>query len=187
MANGSNAFDFSITLADFLATVVGDGTNASIVQALKTDKAGFAVPASGISVASGQLWSNRVDDFILKIYELNPGRKDHALTTVGALTASVVLATLTTNGDVWRIGGVATGRTATAGEVASARFEGHFYRAAGVVSLLDPVHTVVTTAPLAGVDIDLDISGNDVRILATGIGGKTVTWTIRVDEAVEIS
>ena len=120
------------------------------------------------------------------VYGLNPGRKDHTLQTVGALTDNVVLATLTTNGQLYRISGSATGRTATDGEVASARFGGHFFRDAGIVTKLDPTHTIIETAPLAGIDLDLDISTDDVRVLATGIGGKTVDWAIRVDVVEEI-
>lgn len=186
MANGTNAFDFSVKLQDFLAQAIDDGTYADIINALKIDKAGFIAPATGITVASGQLWSNVVDDFMQRVYGLNPGRKDYTLATVGALTSNVVLATLTADGQLYRIKGEATGRTGTDAEVASVKFSGHFYRDSGVVNVIDPIHTIVETAPLAGIDLDLDIDSDDVRLLATGIGGKNVGWAIRVELVEEI-
>ena len=188
MSNPTNKFDFSITLAAFLATVEGDGTIADVLDVLKTDRVGYEANASAISVAAGQRWSNLVDDFIEKVYELNPGRKDYnAIETIGAVNTDTVIATLATNGDAWRIGIVITGRTATDGELVSARAEGHFYRDAGTVNVLDPIHTVLATAPLSGGDADLVIVGDDVILRATGVAAKTIGWHARVEYAEQIA
>lgn len=71
MSNLSNVFDFAgEDLATFLAKVVSDGTYDDVLDELKTDRPGFEAPASSISTASGQLWSNMVDDFIESAYPL---------------------------------------------------------------------------------------------------------------------
>jgi len=66
MANSPSEFDPTIPLATFLATPVGDGTWADIIQAAKSD----AVPAdaSDIDTNAGQLWGNFADDVILWVY-----------------------------------------------------------------------------------------------------------------------
>lgn len=71
MADPVNPFDFAgEDLVTFLAKVVSDGTYADIVEALKVDAAGQAVPASRIVEAIGQLYGNTMDDFLLAAYPL---------------------------------------------------------------------------------------------------------------------
>lgn len=186
MANATSKIDLTIPLATFLAQVEGDGTIADVIDDLKVDRTGYEVNASGISVAGGQRWANLVDDFIQKVYALNPGREDYALQTVGAVSTTQTIATLAVDGDLWRIGGIVTGRTSTAAEVVSARIDGHFYRSGGTVLPLDPTHAIVQLG-LAGVDAALVIATNDVQVQVTGIGGKTIDWSVRINYAEKIS
>ena len=69
MANSPSVIDFNIRLADFLATVVGDGTWEDIFNALKIDKTGFEADATDIDAAAGQLWGNAMDDFFQAVYQ----------------------------------------------------------------------------------------------------------------------
>lgn len=187
MANGSNVFDFTIPWATFTATSISDGTYSDVFVSTKVDRVGYEVAATSVTVAHGQIWSNGVDDFISRVYQLNPGREDYTgIQTVGAVNATQDLATIDADGEVWRMAAVVTGSTSTAGEVASAHISAHFYRSGGTVSILDPVHTIVTTAGLAGADADFTISADVVRITFTGIGGKTIDWDARVDYVEQI-
>ena len=186
MSNPTSLIDFSIPLATFLATAKGDATWAQILSDVKTDRVGYEVPASGCSVAHGQLIANAFDDFLKLVYAQSPGRKDYSLSTIGAVTDEQVLATLGVDGELWRISGIVTGRTATAGEVASAQIGGHFYRSGGTVFPLDVTHTIVEVG-LVAVDAELVVATDDVKVLVTGIAGKTITWHTRIDYAEQIS
>lgn len=71
MANTINTFDFAgQTLAQFLATVVDNGTQADLFQTLKVDASGDEARATQIAEAAGQLYGNGVDDFVLAAYPL---------------------------------------------------------------------------------------------------------------------
>jgi hypothetical protein len=68
MGNPTSVIDFTVTLTDFLATAVSDGTWEDILDTLKFDEVGEEAAASQIDGAGGQLWSNMVDDFVLTAY-----------------------------------------------------------------------------------------------------------------------
>ena len=66
----SGTLNFSISLADYLATAVSDGTNNDILVTAKIDDPTLgATPASQIDTNGGQLWSNRIDDMFLATYQ----------------------------------------------------------------------------------------------------------------------
>ena len=70
MASGAVTAPISISLADFLATAVSDGTYADIVSVTKTDAASPGpTPASQIEEYGGQLYGNLVDDMWLVNYQ----------------------------------------------------------------------------------------------------------------------
>lgn len=186
MSSTSTIFDFSVPLATWLADTYDDATYADVFQALKYDRVGYEAAASQLVAGAGQLWSNGVDDFILYVYAHNPGRKDYTLSTSGATTDSQLLATLDTNGQLWRIEGIVTGRTATQGEVVSCKIGGHYYRAAGSVSTLDLTHTVAR-ATLASADADIVVTGDNVSVVCTGEAAKDITWHVRITMAEQIS
>jgi hypothetical protein len=186
VSNTTSIVDFSIPLTTFLTTAISDGTWADVFGDLKFDRVGYEAAASQIAAAGGQLWSNGLDDMFKSVWALNPGRKDYTLSTSGAVTDSQVIATLDTNGDLWRIAGIVTGRSASTGEVASARIGGHFYRDGGTVLPLDVTHTIVQVG-FATVDAELDIDGDDVVVLVTGEAGFDITWHVRIDHAEQIS
>lgn len=74
MSNPTNVFDIpGETLAQFLAKGVSDGTYADVLDALKVDAVGEEATATQIPDASGQLWSNMVDDFIEAAYPILRG------------------------------------------------------------------------------------------------------------------
>lgn len=179
MANSPNVIDLSIPLADFLAQSVDDGTYSDIIETLKFDRAGQEAAATQQDEFTGQLWGNLQDDMFLTLYALNQGRKDYELDTVDAATDSDTLATLTTDGDAYRIEATVLGKTATDGEVAYARLQGVYYRTGGTVLLLAPTKTLAQIG-LAGVDANLVISGDDVNLEVTGALGFTIAWTGRV-------
>jgi hypothetical protein len=70
VANSPNSIQKSVSLADFLATVVSDGDESDIVFVTKTDAPGQEAAASDIAEHAGCLWSNRVDDAFLRTYNL---------------------------------------------------------------------------------------------------------------------
>ena len=63
----ATSFNFSISLADFLATAISDGTNNDIYNVAKIDT--DATPASQINEAGGELWSNGIDGMWLATYQ----------------------------------------------------------------------------------------------------------------------
>lgn len=186
MSSASTIFDFSIPLSTWLATAYDDATYAAAFQTLKYDRPGYEANASQQAAGAGQFWSNGVDDFILFVYAHNPGLKDYELSTSGAVNDEVVIATLDTNGQLWRVEGFVTGRTTTDAEVVSCKVGGHYYRAAGSVNSLDTTHTVVRVT-LASADCDLVVDGNDVKLRATGEAAKDITWHARITLAEQIS
>jgi hypothetical protein len=68
MSNPTSVIDFDVTLADFLATAVSDGTWDDILDTLKFDEVGNEAAATEVDGAGGQLWSNMVDDYIITAY-----------------------------------------------------------------------------------------------------------------------
>ena len=69
MGNASNTFDFDDSLAVLLASSVSNGTYDDILTTLKFDEVGNEAEATDIDAASGQLWSNVMDDFVLATYQ----------------------------------------------------------------------------------------------------------------------
>ena len=188
MANPTSVIDFSIPLSTWLASAVSDGTWADVAQDLKVDEPGQAAPATAISTAAGQLWSNMIDDAILTLYGINQGAKSYDTTTADAVPVSLAtLATLTTDGDAYRIQVEAQGKTDAAGggEVLDATLGGLYYRTGGAVLVLNPTATVsrvgLTTAAPA-----LVVVGNDVTLTATGEAATNIKWTARAVEVREI-
>lgn len=188
MANPTSVIDFSIPLATWLSSAVSDGTWSNVAQDLKVDEPGQAAPATAISTAAGQLWANMVDDFILNVYGINQGAKSYETTTADAVPVSLAtLATLTTDGDAYRIQVEAQGKTDAAGggEVLDATLGGLYYRTGGAVLVLNPVSSVsrvgLTTAAPA-----LVVVGDDVTLNATGEAATNIKWTARAVEVREI-
>lgn len=69
MANSVSCIDLAgETLAQFLAKAVGDATYAAVIDSLKADKSGQAVPASLLTQKAGQIWSNALDDYFKASY-----------------------------------------------------------------------------------------------------------------------
>ncbi len=71
MSNPTNIFDLlTEDLATFLAKAVSDGTYSDVVDTLKVDDTGLETPATGITTAEGQLWSNLLDDWLKTAYPI---------------------------------------------------------------------------------------------------------------------
>jgi len=71
VSNPTNIFDFATEdLPTFLAKAVSDGTYSDVFETLKGDAAGEEADATAIPVASGQIWGNGTDDFVLAAYPL---------------------------------------------------------------------------------------------------------------------
>ena len=109
-------------------------------------------------------------------------------TTADAVPVSLAtLATLTTDGDAYRIQVEAQGKTdaAAGGEVLDATLGGLYYRTGGAVLVLNPVSSVsrvgLTTAAPA-----LVVVGDDVTLTATGEAATNIKWTARAVEVREI-
>lgn len=68
MGNPTNAFDFDVSLATFLAAPISDGSNADLLVTLKVDEIGQGAVATKIAEAGGQLWSNVLDDYVQATY-----------------------------------------------------------------------------------------------------------------------
>jgi hypothetical protein len=71
VANSPSVITKLTSVADVLATVVGDGTYADVIQTTKVDKAGEEADATDQVDAAGQLWSNVTDDSTLVTVALN--------------------------------------------------------------------------------------------------------------------
>ena len=182
MANSPTKVDLDLTYAQQTAVVVSDGDFADVLTTLKTDEPDNLATATAIPVAAGQLWSNFVDDFIRATWDNLQGLKKIEVDTTNATPdVSTVLATLSADGDSIYISLRIQAKTASDGEVVSGKLAGLFYRTAGSVLVMDPVKTLADVG-LAGVDIDLDISVDDIRLELTGIAATNIHWTAYIDD-----
>lgn len=80
MGNPALATSFLTPVADWLAEVVGDATNASLYSTLKFDRLVDddgniipPVPASGVPANAGAIWANDVDDHVRSVREVFQG------------------------------------------------------------------------------------------------------------------
>lgn len=186
MANSPSVVDFSIPLADFLATAVSDGTYSDIIETEKQDKAGAEASATEIKDFYGQLLGNLRDDFFLAVYTQLQGSQVTTLSTVGAVTDSLTVATLPSNGDAYYIEVTVVAKTSGSAELVQASLSGTYYRSGGTVFPLGPIHTV-NQIGLAGADADLVISANDVDVVVTGVAAKSIGWDVIVKSVRELS
>lgn len=186
MANPTTKVNFAVPLADFLATAISDGTIADIIQVEKVDATGKEAKASEIKEFYGELLGNLRDDFFIAAYTQLQGAQNAALSTSGAVTDSLTVATLSTDGDAYYVEATVLGKTTAAGELVVVELGGVFYRSGGTVSLIAPIHTV-TDVGLAGADAELVISGDDVSIDTTGIAAKNIGWDVVVRKVQEFS
>lgn len=178
--------DFSIPLADYLATPVSDGTNSDIFETEKQDAAGYQAAATDIENYYGELWANRVDAFFLATYQQLQGAQQASLSTNGALTDSLTVATLSADGDAYYVEATVLGKTSAAGELVVVELSGVFYRTGGTVFPMAPVHTV-TEVGLTGADANLVINTNNVDIVTTGVAAKVIGWDVVVRKVQEFT
>jgi len=178
MANPTSEADFTIPLATFLATAISDGDWGDVLDVEKVDEVGKLVPASQIKDAAGELWVNLIDDVVQKVWELNPGREDYQLDTVGAVTDTESLITLA-DGEFTDIKVRVMALTAANSERGFIDVEGQFYRDT-TVKVLQLISSPVQVG-LTGITANLVINSNDVELVVTGIAAKTIEWQARVE------
>jgi hypothetical protein len=70
MGSSPNLITRSVSLADFIATAVSDGTYSDVIVTEKTDAAGQEAAATDIAENGGQIWSNLVDDSVQRVIEM---------------------------------------------------------------------------------------------------------------------
>jgi len=165
---------------------VSDGTNSDIFETEKEDAAGYAAAATQIKNYYGELWSNRIDAFFLATYTQLEGAKIAALSTNGAVSDTLTVASLASDGDAFYVSVTVLGKTSTAAELLVVELAGVFYRSGGTVFPIAPVHTL-TNVGLAGADATLVISGNDVDVTCTGIAAKVIGWDTIVNSVKEFT
>jgi hypothetical protein len=182
MSNSPSLVDLRVALADQLAAAISDGTWQDVIGATKQDRTGKVVVATASYLYLGQRWANFVDDFMQEIWRTNQGRRNYQLDTVGAVTDTETLATLTTNGECWRISAECVGTSATPGEVKHGKVSCIAYRSGGTVSLLS-YENGNNEVGFAGTLVDLVVSGDNVNLRVTGQAAKTIEWDLRVENA----
>lgn len=182
MANTISKWDYSIPFATFLATSIGNGTFEDIVSKLKVDPPGEPAAATDIFTNSGQLLSNLLDDKLAEDYRIHEGNKLHAFNTTNATPANLTIETLANDGDAVYIRATVLAKSTT-GELLEMQLGGTFYRAAGIVSVLNPISSPARLGFAVTVVAELVRSGNDILAQVTGAVAKTVAWDFTINES----
>jgi hypothetical protein len=186
MANSPSAVDLNLTYAEQTAVNVSNGTYSDVITTLKVDSPGDVAAALDIPESGGQLWSNFVDDYIRATWNSLQGQEVLSVQTTDATPdVSNILTTLTVDGDSAWISLRVQAKTGSAAEVVSGNLSGMVYRTGGSILIMDPGKNI-SNVGLAGVDIGVDILGDDVRLEITGIGATVIQWTIYVTDVKEV-
>lgn len=180
MANAPSAVDLNLTYAEQTAVVVSDGTYADVITTLKTDEPGLEAPATAISVASGQLWANFVDDYIRATWPLVQGGHVVSVQTTDATPTYVDLVDIPVDGDAYYIDLKVQGRTTTSGEVLSAYRYETSYNNGGSLFGIGINDDYDATAALAAGSITFSPTGTTQRLRIIGVVGKTIQWQVVV-------
>jgi hypothetical protein len=110
------------------------------------------------------------------------GNSGAGAVTSGATTVTVCASSVIPDNSIAQVEVLIRGRETTTGELASSKFILQAKRVSGILSLvgsqadLQPF-TLGSDAALLSASATLDISANTLRVRATGVTGKDISWS----------
>jgi hypothetical protein len=165
------------TVADY-----GNGRAVMFWGVANTPPSASSPPTTGIA-----LW---VDETTFSLMYRKPdgsvidtgGNSGAGAVTSGATTVTVCASSVIPDNSIAQVEVLIRGRETTTGELASSKFILQAKRVSGILSLvgsqadLQPF-TLGSDAALLSASATLDISANTLRVRATGVTGKDISWS----------